>query len=99
MHASEAFLNGAAANGTAEADLEMLNTLLATHPLAASASPVGMLSQSSGAQRSEERPESQGDEATEAGKEGRFQNDPPDPSNPNEVREQHLKKVKQLGPS
>ena len=30
-----------------------------------------------------------------ASKPGGFKNDPPDPKNPNEVRERHLKKIKQ----
>lgn len=86
MHASEAFVNGAANKGRAKSghneDLDMIKTLLssAVDPSKRSAD------------------ERKGDEerAREpANKPGGFKNDPEDPSNPNEVRERHLKTVKQ----
>jgi hypothetical protein len=41
-------------------------------------------------------PHTEADQTDTVAKPGGFQNDPNDPKNPNEVRERHLKKVKQL---
>jgi hypothetical protein len=87
MHASEAFVNGAASKGRAETghneDLDMIKTLLS----GAAVDPV---------QRSaDERKGLEERQQQPATKPGGFKNDPDDPSNPNEVRERHLKTVKQ----
>jgi hypothetical protein len=80
MHASLAYMNGA---GIADGeDLRLLNTLLS----------------SSAVEKPPPKDERQADEedrAEPATKPGGFQNDPNDPKNPNEVRERHLKKIKQ----
>ncbi len=68
-------------NGATEADLGLLNTLWASSPL---------LSERSADERQADE-ESKRDTATRP---GGFQNDPNDPANPNEVREHHLKKVR-----
>ncbi len=83
MHASEAFVNGAANKGRGKSgedeDLGMINTLLS----GAAVEPGERTAQERQAER-ERRQEP-------ATKPGGFQNDPDDPSNPNEVRERHLK--------
>jgi len=83
MHASEAFVNGAATKGRGESgedeDLGMINTLLS----GAAVEP----GQRTARERQAERERRQ----EPATKPGGFQNDPDDPSNPNEVRERHLK--------
>ena len=79
MDASLAFVNGA---GIAErADLRLLNVLL-------SCSATEPKSPDERQAEDEER-------AEPATKPDSFQNDPNDPKNPNEVRERHLKKIKQ----
>jgi hypothetical protein len=84
MHASEAFVNGAANKGRGDKeDLNMLNTLLS----GAAADP--------GKPSADERKAEEERRRQPATKPGSFQNDPDDPSNPNEVRERHLKTVKQ----
>jgi hypothetical protein len=91
MHASEAFVNGAAHKGRkkgrgklgANEDLNMINTLLA----AAAVDP--------GQAGADERKAHEERSKEPASKPGGFQNDPNDPSNPNEVRERHLKTVKE----
>jgi hypothetical protein len=94
MHASLAFVNGAGqkrpAACAAKSDpegLRLLNALLST------ATP-----ESSGPAKGKSKDERQADEESAAepvSKPGGFDNDPDDPSNPNEVRERHLKKIKQ----
>jgi hypothetical protein len=86
MHASEAFINGAASKGRAESghneDLNMIKTLL-------SGAAIDPGKRSPDEQKAvEERSQEP------ATKPGGFKNDPDDPSNPNEVRERHLKTVK-----
>jgi hypothetical protein len=83
MHASEAFINGAAGKGRAHnEDLNMINTLLG-----AAVEP---------GKRSPDEQKAEEERAKEpASKPGGFKNDPDDPSNPNEVRERHLKTVTQ----
>ena len=87
MHASEAFVNGAAIKGRAQngdkEDLNMINTLLS----GAAADP--------GKRSADERKAEEERRQPPANRPGSFQNDPDDPSNPNEVRERHLKTVKQ----
>jgi hypothetical protein len=80
MHASLAFVNGA---GAAEGkDLRLLDALLASSAATEPKSP-------------DERQVEEEDRAEPASKPESFQNDPNDPKNPNEVRERHLKKIKQ----
>jgi hypothetical protein len=80
MHASLAYVNGAGlADGV---DLQLLNTLLSS---SAAADPTSK----------DERQAEEEDRAEPATKPDSFQNDPNDPKNPNEVRERHLKKIKQ----
>ena len=85
MHASEAFLNGAASKGRAESghneDLDMIKTLLA-------GAAVDPNQRSPDERKAEEERSKQ-----PANKPGGFKNDPDDASNPNEVRERHLKTV------
>jgi hypothetical protein len=87
MHASEAFVNGAASKGRAETghneDLNMINTLLSS----AAVDP--------GKSSADERKGHEERLKDPATKPGGFRNDPDDPSNPNEVRERHLKTVKE----
>lgn len=87
MHASEAFVNGAASKGRGGSgnneDLNMINTLLS----GAAADP--------GRPSADERKAHEERSKAPASKPGGFQNDPNDPSNPNEVRERHLKTVKE----
>jgi hypothetical protein len=87
MHASEAFVNGAASKGRGEIggneDLNMINTLLS----GAAVDP--------GKRSADERKAHEERSKESATKPGGFQNDPDDPSNPNEVRERHLKTVKE----
>jgi hypothetical protein len=87
MHASEAFVNGAANKGRAEIsdneDLNMINTLLSS----AAVNP--------GKTSADERKAHEERRKEPASQPGGFQNDPDDPSNPNEVRERHLKTVKE----
>jgi hypothetical protein len=79
MHASHAYVNGA---GIASGeDLQLLNTLLS------STSPER--------KPHEQRQAEEEDRAEPATKPDSFQNDPNDPKNPNEVRERHLKKIKE----
>ena len=79
MHASQAFVNGA---GIAEgADLRLLNALLS--------------SSATEPKSKDERQAEEEDRAEPATQPDSFQNDPNDPKNPNEVRERHLKKIKQ----
>jgi hypothetical protein len=87
MHASEAFVNGAAHKGRAgsggKEELNMINTLLS----GAAVDP--------GKRSADERKGHEERNQEPASKPGGFKNDPDDPSNPNEVRERHLKTVKQ----
>ncbi len=94
MHASLAFLNGAGRSRAvaAKSDHEgpsLLNALLST-----------ATGESSGAstEKGQSQDERQAEEEAAAetvSKPGAFDNDPDDPTNPNEVRERHLKKIKQ----
>jgi hypothetical protein len=92
MHASFAFVNGA---GSSDADLRVLNTLLST-----AASDPASLGSGSGksvdtGKSKDERQAEEESKAKPASRPGGFKNDPEDPTNPNEVRERHLKKIKQ----
>ena len=80
MHASLAYVNGAGI--AAGEDLRLLNALLSSSA-AAEQRP------------QDERQAEEEDRAEPATKPDSFKNDPPDPKNPNEVRERHLKKIKQ----
>jgi hypothetical protein len=93
MHASLAFMNGVgqkprvAAAKTDPEDLRLLNALLST---ATGKSPVP----SKGKSKDERQADEEAAQDT-VSKPGGFHNDPDDPKNPNEVRERHLKKIKQ----
>jgi hypothetical protein len=93
MHASLAFVNGAgqkrraAAVKTDPENLRLLNALLST---ATGESSVP----SKGKPKDERRADEEAAQDT-VSKPGGFHNDPDDPRNPNEVRERHLKKIKQ----
>ena len=79
MHASLAFVNGA---GIADRDgLRLLNTLLSSSAAEATR-PAKDHDKNQSQNQGNPKPDS-------------FKNDPPDPKNPNEVRERHLKKIKQ----
>ena len=93
MHASLAFMKGAGQKRTAAAaksdpeGLHLLNALLST-----------ATAESSGTAKGKSKDERQADEESAAetvSKPDGFENDPDDPTNPNEVRERHLKKIKQ----
>lgn len=80
MHASLAFVNGA---GMADGEyLRLMNTLLSS-------------SAGSDPKTTNERQAEEEDREKPATQPGSFENDPNDPKNPNEVRERHLKKIKQ----
>ena len=80
MNASLAFVNGA---GVADGEyLQLMDILLSS---AASTEP----------KSKDERQAEEEDRAEPATQPGSFKNDPDDPKNPNEVRERHLKKIKQ----
>src|SRR5580698_1486636 len=90
MHASLAYVNGA---GSADEDLRLLNTLLAT----GSKSPGPGAGKGKAVDTGKSQDERQAEEESKANtvsKPGGFKNDPDDPTNPNEVRERHLKKIK-----
>ncbi|HEY0746055.1 MAG TPA: hypothetical protein VGD63_05100 [Steroidobacteraceae bacterium] len=93
MHASLAFVNGAGQKRTAADDksdpegLHLLNALLSS-----------ATAETSGPAKGKSKDERQADEESTAetvSKPDGFENDPDDPTNPNEVRERHLKKIKQ----
>jgi hypothetical protein len=90
MHASEAFINGAANKGRTKygkhEDLNMINTLMS----GAAVDP--------GKPSADERKADEERKHAPATTPGGFKNDPDDASNPNEVRELHLRKVKQTQP-
>lgn len=94
MHASQAFLNGAGQPRAAAAKsdpegLSLLNALLST---------AAGESSGSAAEKGPSKDERQADDEAAAetvSKPGGFGNDPDDPTNPNEVRERHLKNIKQ----
>jgi hypothetical protein len=99
MHASLAFLNGAGnkrRDSAARVDpegLRLLNALLST---ATAESPRGEKGPALDKGKSkDERQAEEESNAETASKPGGFDNDPDDPRNPNEVRERHLKKIKQ----
>jgi hypothetical protein len=96
MHASLAFVNGAGqgrswrrhtAVGGVD-DLRLMHTLLSS--MASGARPTLDKTKS----KDERQAEEENQEET-VSKPGGFKNDPEDPKNPNEVRERHLKKIKQ----
>jgi hypothetical protein len=98
MHASLAYVNGA---GSADEDLRLLKTLLATQASGPERSDRGKGHGSGKGGKAVETGKSkdqrQAEEESKAdtvSKPGSFKNDPDDPTNPNEVRERHLKKIK-----
>jgi hypothetical protein len=101
MHASLAFVNGAGnrrrdpAARTDSEGLRLLNVLLST---ATAETPRGDGDKRPALDKGKSKDERQAEEESNAetvSKRGGFNNDPDDPRNPNEVRERHLKKIKQ----
>ncbi|HEY0799533.1 MAG TPA: hypothetical protein VGD54_01720 [Steroidobacteraceae bacterium] len=99
MHASLAFVNGAGNKRRGSGPridpegLRLLNALLST---ATAQVPRG--EKGPALDKGKSKDERQAEEESHAetvSKPGGFDNDPDDPSNPNEVRERHLKKIKQ----
>jgi hypothetical protein len=82
MHASLAYVNGAGIADGERENLQLLKVLLSS-------------SASTERKSQDERQAEEEDRAQPATKPETFQNDPNDPKNPNEVRERHLKKIKQ----
>jgi hypothetical protein len=95
MHASLAFVNGAgqkrraAAAKTDPEDLRVLNALLSAATGESAVPPKGK-----GKPKEERQADEEAAQDT-VSKPGGFNNDPDDPANPNEVRERHLKKIKE----
>jgi hypothetical protein len=94
MHASEAFVNGAAGRRRPGADrtpidsLALLNTLLVS-----SNARIDLATLERRKTKDEQQAEEEG-KADTVSKPGGFANDPDDPTNPDEVRERHLNKLK-----